>query len=235
MTSPVPILFAHRGGRAHGPENSIEAFERALAHGTPGIETDAFVTTDGVVVLHHGGVIGKRRKARPIGALRRSDLPPSVPTLQELLVRLDDSTQLFIDVKGGSIDAVARTVDAHWPESRQRLWLAHSGYNDSDWQLVASWCEIVPQARLVDSTSVDRMQGDIPRYLDRIAAAGIDCLNLPAKEWNAALVADARERGLKTMGFGVHNKRRARRAARLGLDAVHGDDIDVLKAVLING
>ncbi len=46
-------LEGHRGARGLAPENTIPAFERALAIGVTTIETDVAVTRDGVVVISH--------------------------------------------------------------------------------------------------------------------------------------------------------------------------------------
>jgi glycerophosphoryl diester phosphodiesterase len=48
-----PIAFAHRGGAEEAPENTLEAFEIAVALGYTYIETDAHVTRDGVLVAFH--------------------------------------------------------------------------------------------------------------------------------------------------------------------------------------
>ena len=61
-----PVGFAHRGARAHAPENTLEAFALALRLGATGLETDAWLTADGQVVLDHDGVVKVgRRKRRP--------------------------------------------------------------------------------------------------------------------------------------------------------------------------
>lgn len=45
---------AHRGGRAQGPENTLEVFQLTIDLGvTPWLETDSWETSDGVLVLHH--------------------------------------------------------------------------------------------------------------------------------------------------------------------------------------
>ena len=46
-------LEGHRGTRGLAPENTMAAFERALALGVTTIETDLAVTKDGVLVISH--------------------------------------------------------------------------------------------------------------------------------------------------------------------------------------
>ena len=48
-----PIAFAHRGGAGDWPENSLEAFSRAVELGFRYVETDAHVTSDGVIIAFH--------------------------------------------------------------------------------------------------------------------------------------------------------------------------------------
>jgi glycerophosphoryl diester phosphodiesterase len=59
LAALVPIhaaafdLQGHRGARGLEPENTIAAFERALAIGVTTLEMDAAVTADGVVIVSH--------------------------------------------------------------------------------------------------------------------------------------------------------------------------------------
>jgi len=46
-------VFAHRGGSALAPENTLAAFDRGLALGADGLELDVHLSRDGVVVVHH--------------------------------------------------------------------------------------------------------------------------------------------------------------------------------------
>lgn len=54
-TDPDPAfdLQAHRGGRGLAPENTLNAFSKALALGVTTLETDLAMTRDGVLVLAH--------------------------------------------------------------------------------------------------------------------------------------------------------------------------------------
>ncbi len=49
----MPVLYAHRGASAELPENTLEAFHRALAVGATALETDVHRTRDGHVVISH--------------------------------------------------------------------------------------------------------------------------------------------------------------------------------------
>ena len=94
-----PILFAHRGGRAHANENTMAAFELGLRLGATGLESDAWLTADGVVVLdHHGRVrFGMRRRA--IARCARAELPDHIPTLADLYATCGSAFHLSLDVK----------------------------------------------------------------------------------------------------------------------------------------
>jgi glycerophosphoryl diester phosphodiesterase len=50
---PQPVIFAHRGASAHAPENTLTAFELALAQNADGIELDVKLSADGQVVVIH--------------------------------------------------------------------------------------------------------------------------------------------------------------------------------------
>ena len=50
-------LQGHRGARGLAPENTLNAFARALEIGVTTLETDLAVTKDGVLVLSHDPVL----------------------------------------------------------------------------------------------------------------------------------------------------------------------------------
>lgn len=48
-----PLLFAHRGGSAMAPENTLPAFENGVRFEADAIETDVRLTADGELVIFH--------------------------------------------------------------------------------------------------------------------------------------------------------------------------------------
>ena len=121
-----PITFAHRGARAHAPENTLEAFELALRLGASGLESDVWLTADGVPVLDHDGVVKVGRRKRTIGTLSRAGLPEHMPTLGELLARCPGDHHLALDLKGTDFGpAVIDLVRREAPGLLPQLWLCH--------------------------------------------------------------------------------------------------------------
>jgi glycerophosphoryl diester phosphodiesterase len=61
---PQPVVFAHRGASAYAPENTLAAFELALAHGADAIELDVKLSADGHAVVIHDATVDRTTGAR---------------------------------------------------------------------------------------------------------------------------------------------------------------------------
>ena len=132
---------------AHAPENTLEAFALALRLGSNGLETDAWTTSDGHVVLDHDGVVRKLARNRPISSLRLEELPSHIPTLAALFEKCGTDFDLSIDIKDELSFARAAETARNSGFDESRLWLCH--YSSS---VVISQRPLVPNVRLVDST-----------------------------------------------------------------------------------
>jgi len=128
-----PHVFAHRGGCALGPENTIAAFDLGLAAGADGLELDVHLSADGVVVVHHDETLDRttsgagplvRLTARELAAVdaayhfERGGAHPfrgqgiGIPTLRDVLDRYRD-IPIIIEMKVDSREmglALAREV-----------------------------------------------------------------------------------------------------------------------------
>ncbi|MGH8916182.1 MAG: glycerophosphodiester phosphodiesterase family protein, partial [Acidimicrobiia bacterium] len=54
-----PVAIAHRGSRLLWPENTMEAFSRAVSLGFRHVETDIRLTADGVLVCIHDPTVDR--------------------------------------------------------------------------------------------------------------------------------------------------------------------------------
>ncbi len=77
----MTAVVAHRGEHHRARENTVAAFEAALALGVDGIEFDVRPTSDGALVVHHDPLVG----GRALSLTTRAALPDWVPTLAEVL------------------------------------------------------------------------------------------------------------------------------------------------------
>ncbi len=68
-----PRVFAHRGGCALGPENTIAAFDRGLAAGADGLELDVRLSADGIVVVCHDETLDRTTDASGLVSARTAD------------------------------------------------------------------------------------------------------------------------------------------------------------------
>ena len=121
LDRPARIAFAHRGGAGEAPENTLAAFELAVALGYTYVETDAHITRDGVLVAFHDERLDSvTDRAGAIAELGIADVEAAdagytfspdggisfpfrgrgirVPRLEELLVRWPD-VRVNIDPK----------------------------------------------------------------------------------------------------------------------------------------
>jgi glycerophosphoryl diester phosphodiesterase len=135
---PGPLVFAHRGGRALAPENTLLAFDTGLAAGADALECDVRLSADGVPVVIHDATLDRTTDrtgpvvARTAAELARVDAGArfeqsgatpwrgqgvGVPTLAEVLRRFPDR-RIIVEMKddtaalGEAVAAVLRREPA---------------------------------------------------------------------------------------------------------------------------
>lgn len=216
-----PIGFAHRGARAHAPENTLEAFRLAQRLGATGLESDVWLTADGVPVLDHDGVIRTGLRRRPIAGVERRHLPSHIPTLEDLYASCGTALEVSLDVKdpaaAPTVIDVARTAGDALP----RLWLCHP-----DWEVVAAWRGLSDEVRLVDSTRLSRIREGPERRAARLADLGVDAVNLHHTDWTGGLTTLFHRFNRYTLAWDLQHEHVLRRVLRMGVDAVYSDHVD---------
>ncbi|MEP6598079.1 MAG: glycerophosphodiester phosphodiesterase family protein [Actinomycetota bacterium] len=121
LDEPGPVAFAHRGFAPDGAENSMAAFERAVALGYRYLETDVRVTADGVALAFHDPALDRvtdnqgRIADLPWERIRHARISGTepIPLLTDVLAAWPD-VRVNLDVKAAhsiapAIDAIRRT------------------------------------------------------------------------------------------------------------------------------
>jgi glycerophosphoryl diester phosphodiesterase len=207
--------FAHRGG-SHGPDNALATFTDALARGATGLETDAWLSLDGQVVLDHDG-IADRRARKPIAQVRRDQLPAHMATLDELYQCCGTDFALAVDVKTTEIaSALLETAERHGATTN--LWIVAP--------VAATLRELTAANRAVT------VRGNLLRSRRRAAALaeakdhGADAVNARWMWWTPSIVAEVHRLGMLAFGYDAQRRASLDRSVRIGLDGVFSDHVD---------
>ncbi len=226
-----PILFAHRGGKAHAPENTLAAFTNALTLGATGLETDVWLSQDGVPMCDHDGARWRRGVRRSFANVTRAALGAGVVALDDLYATCGACYELSVDIKATEPAAAAATIAAVVARARdadaeERLWLCSP---DAD---VLRRARRDTVAQLVHSTRVKRMKKGPERHAANLADEGIDAVNLHERDWSGGLAALFHRFELACLGWDAQFERVVRALALMGLDAIYGDHVDRLLAAV---
>jgi glycerophosphoryl diester phosphodiesterase len=237
---PGPLAFAHQGAHTDGGpgENTMAAFEAAVALGYRYLETDTHATADGVLVAFHDDHLD--RLTDRTGAI--ADLPWA--EVRQARVRDGDGVPLLEDVL------------TSWPEARVNIDPKHDA-------AVGPLVDLVRRLGVLDRVCFgafsDRRLGRLrealgpgactsmgPRQVGRLVAAArrlpagsfaAACVQVPVRQGRIPLVTErfleaAHGRGLPVHVWTINDAGEMRRLLDLGVDGIMTDRPDVLKDVL---
>ena len=124
------MVYAHRGGAALAPENTMAAFENGMSLGADGLEFDVRLSSDGVPMVHHDPTVDRTTDGRgPVAELTADQLEHldagckfadangafpfrgqgiGVPRFEDVVRRFPDAP-LIVEMKDDS-DAIAEAV-----------------------------------------------------------------------------------------------------------------------------
>jgi glycerophosphoryl diester phosphodiesterase len=209
----VTRRLAHRGDWRRGPENSLAAFQAALAnHACDGLEFDVRLSADGAPVVVHDETL-ERIQGRPesVDAMRAEALVDlGIPTLDDVLRSIDRRPFLNVELK---VDTGAAGVE-----------VLAAGRGPSLHNAVISSFD----RRALEG--VMHRAPTWPRWLNAIdlddatlsVAVAIGCRGVSV-DWravNVASMARAKASGLEVAAWTVRRRPTFDRLARLGVVAV---------------
>jgi glycerophosphoryl diester phosphodiesterase len=98
----IPLLLGHRGSRAEKsiPENTLAAFDLALAQGCDGFEFDVRLSADGQAVICHDAI------ARGLKIAESSAEKLALPLFREVLARYQSNAFLDIELKVPGLETI---------------------------------------------------------------------------------------------------------------------------------
>jgi len=215
-----PLVFAHRGGAALAPENTLAACDNGLALGADGIELDVRMSRDAVVVVHHDSTLDRTTKLRgPVRSYTMAELERAdVPALRSVLTRYRDA-RVIIEMKMNDVDLARAVVeDVRSAGAVERVCLGSFGRRvlvaarrlepsiatsaareEVRWALYRSWCRWPAVKTPYSGFQVPEIAGTTrvvsPRFVADAHRAG-----LGVQVWTVDTEADAR----RLLGWGVN-------------------------------
>lgn len=206
------LVISHRGDSRQCRQNTIEAFQAALALGVDGIETDLRLTRDGKVVLFHDRLCGET----PVEALSHAELSAAagfeIALANEALERFQG---IFWNLEMKTPSVVEPSVDLIGRLLGQQQLLVTSFWHNA----VADVRERldVPCGLLVCHRPLDGAE------LDGWRAQGIDAVVWDFEFLDEAMLAHARGAGLRSFAYNVQTRADHERAKTSILDGVITD------------
>jgi glycerophosphoryl diester phosphodiesterase len=104
------LKIAHRGAKGYEPENTLQAFKKALDLNADGIELDVHLSADGQIIVIHDETIDKMTNGK--GHVNTLSLPElksflidgkhEIPTLKEVFDLVDKKCLINIELKNAA-------------------------------------------------------------------------------------------------------------------------------------
>ena len=217
----MTLVIAHRGASWDEPENSLAAFERAVAVGADYVELDVQCSRDGALVVFHDRDLDRLTPLR--GPLRQRSLAElravGVPTLEEALEVLRGRAGVMAELKS------PRLYRRH-QVARRTAALLGGGDVLLSFERAALLEALAAKPRL--------------RVLQHVGY-GVSIRRASLYAWGVGFhdprvtargIAGARRLGLATTVYTVNDPGRMRELAALGVDGIFSDRPALLRATL---
>ena len=232
---PRPLLLGHRGARRAAPENSLKAFELALAQGCDGFEFDLRCTRDRRAVLCHDAEIFGREisrseyqdliecgkaSAQSQSGCGRAQAPEDcelLPQLTDVLARFGKRAFLDIELKcAGMEKSVAAAIAAHKPRA-----CVVSSFIPAVLETMRRIAPEIPLGYICDRA----------RELPRWRKLPCEAVMVNHRLARPKLVREIHASGKKVFVWTVNDRARMRRFAAWGTDGIISDDTALLGRV----
>lgn len=235
----LPVIVAHRGASAAETENTIVAFDKALADGADAVELDIRWTADGIAVVYHdpsllrnGRKVAVRKLAAADFIALKSRESISVPTFTEALGWARNKTPLVFDIKDtgreeqfiAEVERVGFHPQSVFSSFRLTL-IGKIKARRPDWQ--TAW--IVGNSGWSGFRRV--LIGPI---ITRAVRWGADALHFHHSWVTPKLVQRCRREKLKVAVWTVDKPEEIRKFIELGVDAIITNVPDVVRHTLDN-
>jgi glycerophosphoryl diester phosphodiesterase len=236
LADPFRII-AHRGASGYAPENTMAAFERAVAMGASEIETDVGFTKDRRLLLFHDDTLERttdgrgRPEEHTPAELKRLDAGywqdarlswdrdyagERLITLEELLDQFGRALTYHVEIKQPMPGLVPAVIDAI--RGRGLLDRVFIAAIDND-EALQEALRLAPGIRTA-SAPVTRLDEVGPRAIEEAAGHGYAMVALASFNHSKSLVDLAHALGLEARSSGIADRAQMVEAAEIGCNGM---------------
>lgn len=223
------VIFAHRGASGYEPENTLSAFEEALAMGARWIELDVYAVDGELLVIHDDRLERTTNGTgfvadKSLSYLRSLDTGKGqkIPFLKEVVDLVRDRAGINIELKGPETAApVSALIAAAITEGRMTAeQFIVSSFNHKE---LLHFKTMHPEIR------IGALISSIPwRYVRLAEKMGAYAVHAGMNTVNRRFVANAHRRGLKFFVYTVNTGEDLKRMREMGVDGVFTNYPDLM-------
>lgn len=235
MRPPRPLVIAHRGASGHLPENTLPAYELAVAQGADMIEIDLHRTRDAAVVITHdedlAGLGGRGEIAdASLAEVRALDAGRGerVPVLAEVLDRFGPRIAFNLELKRGKRAEYPGVEAEALAAAQSRGILARTLFSSFYDPVLARLRGLSSHARIALLLSPQ----DAERPIERALRLGAEAINPWRGLARRELIEAAHGEGLAVYVFTVDEVGEMERLLALGVDGLFTNFPDRMRALL---
>lgn len=226
-------IWAHRGARREAPENTLPAFELAVAQGAEGIEFDIQLTADGATVVIHDETVERTTDGTgpvvgfSLAQLRGLDASAGMPEYAGVQIPTLADVLALLAPTGLTLNIELKNSVEDYPGLEERVLAAVAAHGIADRVVLSTFNHYsLKKLQELGAPSELGMLYTDPLYKPwRYAAKlGVGAIHPPARfVLGGNYVRKAHASGLAVRPWVVNGERKLARMFRLGVDAVFTD------------
>lgn len=243
-----PLVIAHRGDTAAGPENTLPAFAAAIDAGAAGIELDVHPSREGALVVHHDYYLDRTTNGaglvsdHTLAELRALDAGAwfdekfageAIPTLEEVLSLAAGRVRLEIELKGTTLAFLERVLEAIRAADAVASVELTTGHRPLLWHIHSREPRI-PTGMFFVEPWPKWMGPELGRrqVIELMTLAGARVAHLPIGTIDAEFVGRLHDAGMRVHGANVNDAAAIERAIECGVDQFTTSRLDLALSVV---
>ena len=243
-----PLIIAHRGHSLEVPENTTEAYRRAIELGAEMIEADVNISRDGRLVMMHDATLDRTTDGHgPVSGATLNELAGldaggwfdkdfaglRIPTVEETIeLARDAGIWMCFEVKGGDPAEAERIANALITLLVARDALGFAAMSGYDHDVLALAKRRAPELVLAPERLPDDVPADAPTAILQALTLDAPIIQIHHRFLTAGLVAALQEAEIAVWSWPTTDAAAIESSLTVGADGVMGDDVRRLVEVV---